>query len=1300
MKQYLRTISVVVAVLAVVFALQAPTALAGASFNNDSQDNPTLEVSNHTTNPGNIWHSSISDVEVGDVVSFLFYYHNTGNETAHNTKARLSFNTSGSRVTANGTISADNASSAGRSVTVNAKSNNVFTGMTFHSALWYPNQDSNNPDPLPNGQTGSTVTGGGVNLGDITPGWSSQGYLVVRFTVQGYTNGGGSAPTVNLQAYYNGSQVSRVVKGTAVELRWNSTNATECHKLAGAGFETGGATSGSDIVSPLAGDTTFSIQCTGPGGSKNANASVTVLNPNIEFRATLNGNTVTQVPRGTAPTLYWTSNASTCQAIAGAGFATGGAGSGNDLVSPLNGDTTFSMRCSGFSAPGDPVQKNLTVTVSAGGGYNTPPSVVTKSAINITSHGAQIRGTINPNGTASDYWFTYGLSPSSLNSPTSMVSVGSGTAPVEVSKDLNNLGLSPNTTYYFQIIGRNAHGITHGAVLSFHTLSEQDPSDVPAVQTNAATNVAQHSAQLNASVNPNGKATSYWFEWGTTNNLGQSTSHLSAGSGNSSQNVSSSISGLSENTTYYFRIVAENSHGRVHGSTLSLRTTSSGGGGQAPYAVTNNASNIASQSAQLNASVTPNGASTSYWFEYGTSQSLGLTTPLQNAGSATSAQSVSSVASNLQENTTYYFRVVAQNSYGRVEGSVLSFSTTTNNNGGVPLVTTSPATGVSQNSAILNGTVNPNGNSTTYWFEYGTSAGFGLTTPTTTIGSGTSSQNVTKSVSGLSNNTTYYFRTVAQNAQGTAYGSTMTFVTSFSGGNNAPWVQTDQATNIDDEEATLQGRVDPNGASTSYWFEYGSSYSMGLTTPLYSLGSGNGDQYVSYRIRNLSSDHNYYFRVVAMNNYGTTYGNVESFRTDDNNNNDNGREPYVVTNSATNTDNDSARLRGSVDANGSSTYAWFEYGTDDDNLRYDTDTFWVGDENYSEDVSEYIRDLESGTKYYYRVVARNDYGTDRGSIRSFTTDGNSNADDQPYVITLPATLVSTNSALLNGSIDPNGAATSAWFEWGFTPSLGFETIAQSMGSGNNSLQNSYAVTSLVPNTTYYFRAVAQNAEGRSYGSILSFRTAQTSNGGGGGTVIINNTTTGGNGLSCVVLVPALNVSELDAGNDFVFTVTYRNGCNYNLSNAFLKVILPTEVTFDSTNYPFFNRDANGISYNLGVLSPGMQASISISGRVQGNVGEGNTLIFSSVLNFNDQDGDFQSVSAYLSAVVGAGRTLGANILEAFGDLFNNWLFLLILLFVALFLIWWIFFKEEKNGDEEVDPLRDDAHTPATAPRSV
>ncbi|MEK7077323.1 MAG: hypothetical protein AAB967_03785, partial [Patescibacteria group bacterium] len=57
----------------------------------------------------------------------------------------------------------------------------------FHSVRWYPRQDSVNSDPLPNGQDGSAITAGGISLGDIKPGWDSQGYLVVRFLAGGST---------------------------------------------------------------------------------------------------------------------------------------------------------------------------------------------------------------------------------------------------------------------------------------------------------------------------------------------------------------------------------------------------------------------------------------------------------------------------------------------------------------------------------------------------------------------------------------------------------------------------------------------------------------------------------------------------------------------------------------------------------------------------------------------------------------------------------------------------------------------------------------------------------------------------------------------------------------------------------------------------------------------------------------------------------------------------------------------------------------------------------------------------------
>lgn len=77
---------------------------------------------------------------------------------------------------------------------------------------------------------------------------------------------------------------------------------------------------------------------------------------------------------------------------------------------------------------------------------------------------------------------------------------------------------------------------------------------------------------------------------------------------------------------------------------------------------------------------------------------------------------------------------------------------------------TGAASGIDGGSAILSGTVNPNGNTASAYFEYGTSSSLAtyLQTPTQPAGSGTSPYPITASVSSLTPNTTYYYRIVAK----------------------------------------------------------------------------------------------------------------------------------------------------------------------------------------------------------------------------------------------------------------------------------------------------------------------------------------------------------------------------------------------------------------------------------------------------------------------------------------------------------------------------------------------------------
>ncbi|MEV6925027.1 hypothetical protein AB0M46_11075 [Dactylosporangium sp. NPDC051485] len=100
-----------------------------------------------------------------------------------------------------------------------------------------------------------------------------------------------------------------------------------------------------------------------------------------------------------------------------------------------------------------------------------------------------------------------------------------------------------------------------------------------------------------------------------------------------------------------------------------------------------------------------------------------------------------------------------------------------------PTVTTGSATSVAGTAATIAGTVSPNGLSTTYHFEYGTTTSYGTQTPSPdgSAGSGTTAAPVSANLSGLTASTTYHYRLVATNSAGATNGSDATFTTSTAG---------------------------------------------------------------------------------------------------------------------------------------------------------------------------------------------------------------------------------------------------------------------------------------------------------------------------------------------------------------------------------------------------------------------------------------------------------------------------------------------------------------------------------------
>jgi hypothetical protein len=295
-----------------------------------------------------------------------------------------------------------------------------------------------------------------------------------------------------------------------------------------------------------------------------------------------------------------------------------------------------------------------------------------------------------------------------------------------------------------------------------------DLADV-VVTTNVASNVTNSSATLNGTVNPRGLTTTVHFEYGTTTNYGHITTNQTK-TGNTTQNVSANIIGLTSNTTYHFRIVASTGGRTKFGSDRTLTTFSPTG---APIVATSSATNTASFSATLNGSVYPHGLTTTVYFQYGTTTSYGLTTAPQNH-SGNTYQNISANVGSLSANTVYHFRIVATNSSGTRFGPDRTFTTLTPT--GPPVVTTSAATNVATSSATLNGSLDPHGLATTVHFQYGTTTTYGHNTPIQSQ-TGNTYRNIAANISSLGTNTTYHFRIVATNAAGTRYGSDRTFRT-------------------------------------------------------------------------------------------------------------------------------------------------------------------------------------------------------------------------------------------------------------------------------------------------------------------------------------------------------------------------------------------------------------------------------------------------------------------------------------------------------------------------------------------
>ena len=406
-----------------------------------------------------------------------------------------------------------------------------------------------------------------------------------------------------------------------------------------------------------------------PGATTEAATSITTSGAKLNASVNPGGSATTyDFVYGTSSSL---SSGTTTTASESAGSGTS-AISESAALSGLNPATTYYFEVEATDSAGTNDGSILSFTTSA---PPMAPAATTDAASSITSTGVKLNASVNPKGSATSYDFVYGTS-SSLSSgtiTTTSASAGSGTSAVSESAAL--AGLTPHTTYYFEVKATNSVGTTTESILSFTTLA---PSGTPpAATTEAAGSITSTGATLGASVIPKGGATNYSFIYGTSSTLSSGatiTTAKSAGGGTSAVSETAALTGLTLHTTYYFTVVASNSGGTTDGSILSFTTLAV----TPPTAATVAAASVTATGATLEASINPEGNAATYSFVYGTNPSLSsptIATTAESAGSGTSALTRSAALSGLTPGTTYYFEVKATNSGGTTTGSILSFTT-------------------------------------------------------------------------------------------------------------------------------------------------------------------------------------------------------------------------------------------------------------------------------------------------------------------------------------------------------------------------------------------------------------------------------------------------------------------------------------------------------------------------------------------------------------------------------------------------------------------------------------------------
>jgi hypothetical protein len=396
-----------------------------------------------------------------------------------------------------------------------------------------------------------------------------------------------------------------------------------------------------------------------------------------------------------------------------------------------------------------------------------------------------------------------------------------------------------------------------------------------------------------------------------------------------------------------------------------------------PTVETMAATDIGHDGATLRAEVAPEptegGDVTSCHFDLGTDTSYGTSVPCEPATPYSGPNGVSAAVSGLPMETTYHYRIVASNSIDANPGQDRTFTTHA-----VLGIKTEPATEQTPDSMTLNGSFDPAGIDTHYYFEWGADTSYGNVTavaPGVDAGAAPGIVHFSAPIEDLSSYTKYHYRIVASNSMGTSYGEDEVGITAPP---NLPTISETFSSGVAADKATVGAAVNPNFGDTFYRFEYGPTDTYGLQTlPSPSIGADGSDHRVSIDLSGLKPGTTYHFRAIAVNFGGVTHGPDMTFTTQD--------APKIESANATSVTQTTATISARINPSLITTTYQVQYGTST-SYGWTTPPGGLADvDNRSHPVSASVDGLTPGTTYHYRVVANNPIGTTVSVDQVFTT---------------------------------------------------------------------------------------------------------------------------------------------------------------------------------------------------------------------------------------------------------------------------------------------------------------------------